>query len=176
MYRLTCQWPIDNGSQNSWAYIFFRSPNYPSYYPPNSDCTNRIESATTGVTFQITAFYTENNYDKVVFTHSNTDYTFDGDYTVYSLTQKYQLITFLECQWTTSWRPILVQRFLRRCQVHFWLRYPKIWFQLCSSRWLRVSKRCQRSRLHFAHQRRGSSRKRKDWINLFLTINRKPEF
>merc|ERR1712032_459292 len=58
------------------------SPNYGSgNYPSNSDCTNRIESASTGVTFQITAFYTENNYDKVVFTHSNNDYTFDGDYT-----------------------------------------------------------------------------------------------
>merc|ERR1712032_194184 len=61
-----------------------QSPNYglagiSGYYPANSDCTNRIESATNGVTFQITAFNTEDNYDKVVFTKGTTDYTFDGN-------------------------------------------------------------------------------------------------
>merc|ERR1712032_264632 len=50
-----------------------------SNYPSNSDRTNRIESATNGVTFQITAFNTEDNWDKVVFTKGTTDYTFDGN-------------------------------------------------------------------------------------------------
>ena len=39
------------------------------------DCTNRIESASDGVTFEIDAFYTEGFYDTVVF---NGQYTFDG--------------------------------------------------------------------------------------------------
>jgi hypothetical protein len=39
------------------------------------DCTNRIESASDGITFEINSFYTEMNYDFVVF---NGQYTFDG--------------------------------------------------------------------------------------------------
>ena len=47
-------------------------------YAPNSNCTNRIESNSTGVTFEIKAFHTENNYDQVIFTDSTGNYSFDG--------------------------------------------------------------------------------------------------
>jgi len=39
------------------------------------DCTNRIETASDGITFEINAFHTEAGYDFVVF---NGQYTFDG--------------------------------------------------------------------------------------------------
>ncbi|CBY13026.1 unnamed protein product [Oikopleura dioica] len=55
------------------------SPNYPSNYPSNSNCTNRIETVSDGVTFEINAFSIELNYDEVVFVDtSNNQYTFTG--------------------------------------------------------------------------------------------------
>ncbi|CBY32930.1 unnamed protein product [Oikopleura dioica] len=55
------------------------SPNYPSNYPGNTDCTNRIGTASDGVTFEIDAFDTETNYDEVTFVNANNElYTFTG--------------------------------------------------------------------------------------------------
>ena len=40
-------------------------------------------SASTGVTFEINAFHTENDFDKVIFTDQVGSYYFDGDHTVF---------------------------------------------------------------------------------------------
>jgi len=62
-----------------FANFLFRSPNYPSNYPGNTDCTNRIGTASDGVTFEIDAFDTETNYDEVTFVNANNElYTFTG--------------------------------------------------------------------------------------------------
>jgi hypothetical protein len=64
--------------------IFLSSDRYNNgNYPPNQHCSNRIVSVSTGITFEINAFHTEDDNDEVYFTvQPYRNYVFDGDHTV----------------------------------------------------------------------------------------------
>jgi hypothetical protein len=63
----------------------YRSPNYPGTYPSDSDCSNRIATASNGITFVINYLSVEPYYDGVILYDSSGTYRFEGvDYSDYN--------------------------------------------------------------------------------------------